>query len=204
MVADERTAIGETDYSAVLARLEGNADVYDLGLFGTDTGYFMRQFADAGLEGQVVGHEFVPEAAEIAGDAFQDYWFAYDYFGEANATSDWGKLFREEFQREYDYEPDFYAANFYEDTFIYWALINRVLAGGGEVSGASLQEALQSDPTFKIVYGGEGADTGTMTFNLETHAVTKPQGVFNFRDGKPNLLANINVEGLIDIVEEPS
>jgi branched-chain amino acid transport system substrate-binding protein len=205
MVADERTAIGATDYSAVLARIEGQCDVVDLGLFGTDTGYFMKQFVEAGLDGEIqaVGHEFVPDAADIAGDTFANYWFAYDYFGEANATSDWAKLFREEFAAEYGTDPDFYAANFYEDTFIYWTLMNRVLDGGGEISGTTLQDALIADPTFKILYGGEGPETGTMTFNLDTHAVTKPQGVFNFREGAPNLLANIDVNGLIDIVENP-
>ena len=39
-----------------------------------------------------------------------------------------------EFKKEYGEDPDFYAANFYENTFVMWEVIRRVLAKGGDIN----------------------------------------------------------------------
>ena len=53
--------------------------------------------------------------------------FAYDYFDANNPISPLAKLFVDEFKKEYGEDPDFYAANFYENTFVMWEVIRRVL-----------------------------------------------------------------------------
>ena len=47
------------------------------------------------------------------------YTFAYDYFDAGNPISPLAKLFVEEFKKEYGEDPDFYAANFYENAFVH-------------------------------------------------------------------------------------
>ena len=73
--------------------------------------------------------------------------FAYDYFDANNPTSPLAKLFVDEFKKEYGEDPDFYAANFYENTFVMWEVIRRVLKSGGDINdGDALDKALQDEP----------------------------------------------------------
>ena len=52
--------------------------------------------------------------------------------------------------------PEYYGANYYEQVFVVWDLVRRVLAEGGDpTSGEALQQALIQNPVFKSVYGGD-------------------------------------------------
>jgi hypothetical protein len=82
--------------------------------------------------------------------------------------------------------PDFYAANFYENTLVMWEIIRRVLAKGGDINdGAQLDQALQDNLTVVSVYGGDASTVGTYTLDPTTHSVSKREmGVFQYKSGK--------------------
>ena len=52
-------------------------------------------------------------------------------------------------------DPDFYAANYYELTYILKELVKRVVAKGGDpYDGSQLEKAIWDNPTFDSIYGG--------------------------------------------------
>jgi branched-chain amino acid transport system substrate-binding protein len=69
----EVTPIGAIDYSATISRLKtANPDAVFVFTIGVDTGYFMKQFVNAGLTMPVIGAEAVPDAAKVAGSAYDN------------------------------------------------------------------------------------------------------------------------------------
>jgi hypothetical protein len=101
------------------------------------------------------------------------------------------------YEKEFGLTPEINAANYYEDTFAVWDLIRRVLAKGGDVnSGEALQKALVDNPSFKSVYGGDGAETGVLELDTTTHTAKKrPLGVYKANGGKPQRVATFDLGG---------
>lgn len=195
----ELTAVGSQDYSQVLPKITGNEpDILLMGLYGQDPGSFINQAQTAGLESQIIGFEFTPDGVNASKGTYDQlgYTFAYDFFDAANPSNPLAELFVEEFEAEYGEAPDFYAANFYEDTLAMWDVIRRVCADGGDInSGEALDAALREDPAFASVYGGDEGSPGTFTFDLESHSVEqRPMGVFEYKDGEVTPLAYFNLE----------
>lgn len=197
----EPFAVGTTDYSTVIQRIKaGSPDLVYLYSYGLDPGYFMKQYVTSGVNKPVIGSEFTPDAAKVAGSAYDHYLFAYDYFDEAHPSSDWSKTFVTDWNAAYGtkpYLPDFYAANYYEDTFAVWELMRRVLQKGGDVhSGKDLQAALEANPTFHSIYGGSGTTVGALSLDLSTHAPSKrSMGLFDFNGGTIKPLALFDEAG---------
>ncbi len=192
LVANETVKIGETDFSTVIARVKDKApDLLYLSIYGLDPGYFMKQYVTSGLNAVVMGSEYTPDAAKTAGDSYNKYNFAYDFFDAANPPNPLSKLFVTQFKAEYNQDPDFYAANFYENTFVLWELVRRVLAKNGNVNdGGQLDQALQSNLTFKSLYGGDANTVGSTTLDAQTHSVSaRTMGIFGIKDGKPSAQA---------------
>ena len=102
-----------------------------------------------------------------------------------------------EFQREYGEDPDFYAANFYENVLVLWEVIRRVLAKDGDINdGAALDAGLQENLTVVSVYGGSDTEVGTYTLDPTTHSVIKrPMGVFQYKDETVTPLAYFDIGG---------
>jgi ABC-type branched-subunit amino acid transport system substrate-binding protein len=181
--------IGTQDFSAVFPKLKANEpDILLFGAYGQDPGAFVNQSRTAGLTSMVIGFEFTPDGLNASKGAYDDlgWTFAYDYFDAEQPTNPLAKLFVDEFERAYGDRPDFYAANYYEDTLNLWALIRRIIKGGGSTfDGPALDAALRSDLTLAGVYGG-GADTlGTYALDPATHSVIqRPMGVFEYKNGK--------------------
>jgi hypothetical protein len=123
--------------------------------------------------------------------------FAYDFFDSANPPNGWSKIFTNEFQKAYGEAPDFYAANYYEDVFDIWDLMRRVSAKGGDINnGAQLQDALQGNPTFKSVYGGDANTAGILALDPVEHTPSKrPMGLFNYNSGNIKALAHFDIAG---------
>jgi branched-chain amino acid transport system substrate-binding protein len=198
LASTELTTIGQTDYSATIARLKAsNPDAIFLFGTGVDPGYFMKQLVNAGLKMPVIGAEYISDAAKVAGPAFDNYMFATDWFNPEKPTNAWSKLFLQSYVKEFNLEPEINAANYYEDTFAFWDLIRRVIAKGGNVnSGEELQNALIADPKFQSVYGGNGTQLGTIELDTTTHTVTKrPLGVYMSNNGKPKQVASFGIGG---------
>jgi ABC-type branched-subunit amino acid transport system substrate-binding protein len=197
----ELVPVGGQDYSQVLPKIKDNEpDILLLGLYGQDPGSFANQASTAGLKSIRIGFEFTPDGLNASKGTYDSdgYTFAYDYFDAGNPISPFAKLFVSEFQKEYGELPDFYAANFYENAFVMWECIRRVLKDGKEVTGETLDAALQSNLTVVSVYGGDDKTVGTYTLDPKTHSVTKRgMGVFEYKDGKvtPKAFFDLNAEG---------
>jgi len=195
----ELVPIGNLDYSAVFPKIQANEpDVLLMGLYGQDPGAFINQAQTAGLDAQIIGFEFTPDGVDASRGAYEDgYTFAYDYFNPDTPTNPLAELFVEEFRAAYGEDPDFYAANFYENTLGMWEVIRRVLASGGDPnSGADLDTAFQESLTLPSVYGGDESGPGTYTLDPETHSVIqRPMGVFRYQDGEVTPLAFFDIGG---------
>ncbi len=198
----ELVPIGNQDFSAVFPKIKANEpDLIVLGCYGQDPGSFINQAATQGLKAKVIGFEFTPDGVNASKGTYDKdgYTFAYDYFDAGNPVSPLAKLFVSEFKKEYKEEPDFYAANFYENTLVMWEVIRRVLKSGGDINdGDALDKALQSNLTVVSVYGGDANTVGTYTLDPVTHTVTKRgMGVFEYKAGKvtPQVFFGLNAEG---------
>jgi len=185
----ELVPIGNLDYSAVFPKIKANEpDLLTLGLYGQDPGAFANQATTAGLKASMVGFEFTPDGVNASKGTYDSvgWTFAYDYFDSTNPVSPLAKHFVSTFQAKYGELPDFYAANFYENTLVMWEVIRRVLAKGGDINdGKQLDAALQENLTVVSVYGGDASTVGTYTLDPVTHSVKqRVMGVFTYKDGK--------------------
>ncbi len=199
LVADERTAIGETDYGAALEKVKiGNPDLVFMALYAEDVGYFAKQYATSGIGKPVFGFSHTDAAAKIAGAAYEGLYFAFDYFDANRPANPWARFFIDEFKAaEGGGLPDYYSANTYEDVFIFWECIRRVLkAGGNPKLGQQLNAALQARPVFPSLYGGSASAAGQIAFNPLTHSLTsRPMSVSQYRNGQVTPLAFFNIGG---------
>ena len=194
----ETAPIGATDYSTLLARVkQKGADLLQLGIWGLDPGYFMKQFVTSGISAKIIGSEFTPDAAKVAGSAYDQYMFSFDFYDANNPTNDWGKLFGQTYKAANGDIPGFYSANYYEDTFALWELVRRVIAKNGDVkSGDALNTALLDDPNFPSVYGGSGSTPGVTGIDPATHTVKKrPMGIFTVKNQQPTMVASFDIGG---------
>jgi branched-chain amino acid transport system substrate-binding protein len=192
--------IGTQDFSAVFPKLKANEpEILLLGAYGQDPGSFMNQSRTAGLTSTVIGFEFTPDGLNASKGAYDElgWTFAYDYFDADHPTSPLAKLFVNEFVSAYGDRPDFYAANYYEDTLNLWALIRRIIkSGGSRFDGPALDAVLQSDLTLTGVYGGTVESLGTYALDSSTHSVIqRPMGVFEYKNGTVTPKAFFDIGG---------
>lgn len=190
--------VGTTDWSSILQQLrEDDPDVIWAQIVGDDPGYFMKQYATSGLEATVFIFEYTEPAADIAAGAYDDVYFAFDNFDVEAAGNCWTETFIEGYRNKFGKDPDYYAANYYETTFAMWDLIRRVLAEGGDVqSGAALQAALESNPEFASLYGGDADTPGVMALDPETHTLTsRLLSISRLEDGALVTLATSDIGG---------
>jgi ABC-type branched-subunit amino acid transport system substrate-binding protein len=204
IVLKEIHDVGLTDFSQVIARVKSSTpDAIFTVSFGNDLGYMVKQFREAAVEVPIVGIEFTQDAQTIAGDLYDTYVFATDYYDTKNPNP-WNQEFVKAHQEKYGEDPEYYGSNYYEQVFVVWDLMRRVLAEGGDpLSGEALQQALIQNPVFKSVYGGDAENVGEMSFDTEAHTISKPMGVFAVKDGVPELLEPIPAE-LVPPAERPA
>ncbi|MDX6739651.1 ABC transporter substrate-binding protein [Actinocorallia sp. A-T 12471] len=191
---------GSTDFSAVLPKVaSANPDLLLLGLAGQAPGAFMAQAKAAGVKSQELGMEFTTTAVAASKGVFdaEGFAFAMDYFDAGKAENPLATFFVKEYEAAYGEKPGFYAANMYEDALALWELVRHVLAEGGDVNdGAQLLAALEKDHEFPSVYGGDAATPGVLALDPKTHSVsTRPQGVFEYKDGEISPLATFDMNG---------
>ncbi|MBL8127937.1 MAG: ABC transporter substrate-binding protein [Thermomicrobiales bacterium] len=204
VVAKEIHDVGLTDFSQVIARVKSsNPDAIFTVSFGNDLGYLVKQFREAAVEVPIVGIEFTQDAQTIAGPSYDTFVFATDYYDTKNENP-WNVEFVKAHNEKYQKDPEYYGANYYEQVFVVWDLVRRVLAEGGDPkSGEALQNALVQNPVFHSVYGGDAENVGEMSFDTESHTISKPMGVFAVKDGQPSLLQPIPPE-LVPPAQRPA
>jgi branched-chain amino acid transport system substrate-binding protein len=200
LVLYEPTQIGATDFNTTIQHIgDSDPDLVLAGVYGIEVANFMKQYISSGEEAPLYGFDITAQAREAAGSALNGYKYAFDYFEPSAPTNGWAKIFVQTYEEAYGSAPDFYAANFYEDMYILWSLVQRVHAKGGDpTSGAQLQKALEEKPEFPSVYGGSGEEAGTIAFDLSTHSVAKrPMGLFEYssESEESKLIASFNING---------
>lgn len=184
------------DFTAALTEMRQlQPDVLFAPLYGSDPASLMKRYATTGLKAKVFGADFAASTTKIAGSAMNGYMFAGDYF-DADPQNDWGRYFISTYYAKYKEVPDYFPANYYETTFIFWELVKRVIAKGGDPNdGTALQDALMEDAKFLSVYG-DGSPAGSIEFDTTTHTLSsRPMGVFEVTDNVPKALAYGNIGG---------
>ncbi|GAB2850499.1 branched-chain amino acid ABC transporter substrate-binding protein [Actinocorallia aurea] len=194
----ETVAATSQDYASMIAKVKKNEpDLLWVAFGGAAPGAFVAQAKAAGVAGELVGIEFTDEATKASKGVFDSdgFKFAMDYFDPANPANPLAKLFTDAYRKAYDAEPDFYAANAYEETLMVWDLIRRVTAAGGDPNDSvQLKAALEKDPKFASVYGGDASTVGSLEIDPKTHGVaSRPMGVFEYKAGEVNPLATYDI-----------
>jgi branched-chain amino acid transport system substrate-binding protein len=191
-----------TDFGTILPKIAAHQpDILLSGCYGQDPGFLLNQSLTSGIKSTMIGFEFTPDGVKASKGAYdsQGWTFAFDYFDPDHPVSPLAKLFTAEFVKAYGDKPDFYAADFYENTLVMWEMIRRVLKKGGNInSGTDLNNALQDNLTVVSVYGGDATTVGTYTLDATTHSVDKRgMGVFTYKGGKvtPKAFYGINADG---------
>jgi branched-chain amino acid transport system substrate-binding protein len=192
VVANEQHDVGATDFRSVVARVKAtNPDAVLTYSFGDDVGYLVKQLREANVEVPVMGIEFTQQAATVAGDAYDTYHFATDFYDPENPNP-WNQVFAEGYREAYGEDPEYYGANYYEQVFWVWELCRRVLEDGGDPTDtAALQQALIDNPRFPSLYGGSAEAVGEVEFDVEGHTISKPMAVFKVENGEPVQLQEI-------------
>lgn len=170
----EATPIGTTDFSTTITHLKAaSPDAVFTFLVGLDSGYFMKDFVAAGLSLPVIGAEYTADALKVSAGAYDHFMFSTDWYDPRKQVNPLSAFFATSYVKQYGQQPEYYAANYYEDTLAMWDLIRRVKAKGQDPNnGTNLQNALIANPAFKSVYGGDSATVGTLTLNITTHSVS--------------------------------
>ncbi len=192
VVANEQHDVGATDFGSIIARLKSSGpDAILTFSFGDDVGYLVKQLREANVTVLIMGIEFTDQAAKVAGAAYDTYNFATDFYDPANPNP-WNKIFVAGHQKMFGEAPEYYGANYYEQVFFVWELVRRVLKSGGDPQDTTaLEKALEQNPKFKSLYGGDGSTTGEVEFNPTDHTISKPMGVFKVTGGKPVKIQDI-------------
>lgn len=188
VVAAEQHDVGTTDFKALASKIKAaNPDVIMSFSFGDDLGYQVKALREAGITVPIMGDEFTSQAASVAGESYDTFNFATDFYNVDNPNP-WNQCYVEAYRAKYGQDPEYYGSNYYEQVFIMWELVKRVIAAGGDpTDAAQLQEALLTDPVFKSVYGGTAEEVGTAAFDTTDHSISKPMGVFSVQGGVPVL-----------------
>jgi branched-chain amino acid transport system substrate-binding protein len=201
VVASEQHDVGANDFSSIIARVKSaGPDAILTFSFGDDVGYLVKQLREANVTVPIMGIEFTEQAAKVAGKAYDSYNFATDFYDPTNPNP-WNKIFVAGHKKMFGVEPEYYGANYYEQVFFVWELVRRVLADGGDATDTTkLQAALEANPKFKSLYGGDAKTTGEVKFNTKDHTISKPMGVFKVVNGK-----SIKVQDIVKIAagEDP-
>lgn len=196
----ETASPSSQDFASMISKIKKNPpDLLWVAFSGASPGAFAAQAKSAGVKSELVGIEFTQEAVKASKGVLDSdgFTFAMDYFDASAPANPLARLFADAYEKAYGRPADFYAANAYEEMLMVWDLIRRVKAAGGDpADSAQLKAALEKEPTFASVYGGDAATVGALKIDLATHGVaSRPMGVFQYKDGKVRTLATYNIDG---------
>ena len=179
VLSEQMHETGATDFTSEASIMKAkNPDVIVCTSTGLDVGYVIKAVRKMGLKSYICGTEHSGDLEKVTGSASEGFLFASEFFN-VNSTDPWTKGFVTTFKKRYNVDPDFYAANYYELTYIIKELISRVVAkGGNPLDGAQLEKAIWDNPSFKSIYGGyiKFKKNGTCE---------KPVVLFEIKNGAP-------------------
>ncbi len=176
IVASEAVPQGSTNMDTQIAKLRAaNPDAIGLWLFTPDPGLAIKRIREFGMKQPVIGVEFTPNDAKIAGEHAEGFLYITDYFAPSDA---WSKQFAADYEKRNGKAPDFYAANYYEGVYMMAELLRRARAKGGDYMDAEVfKKVLYENPKFDSVYGGQ--------MTIQPNGVAQKRvGLFKVVDGK--------------------
>ncbi|HHC24465.1 MAG TPA: amino acid ABC transporter substrate-binding protein [Desulfobacterales bacterium] len=189
IVATEPHLPGLTDYTPYLTRImAGKPDaIYDIST-GQDQAFIIRQAREMGMDIPVTVPDWNTDWNAIAGKTSENVYIPGDYFNRESSDPS-ARRFVEDYEAKWKESPDLFAANYYDAVYnIFPELIKRVLKDGGNpLSGADLEKAIWTDPSFQTIYGGK------MRFNRDGSS-NKPMVIFKITDGKKTVHKQVAVE----------
>lgn len=188
VVASESVVPDAANIDTQIAKVKAsNPDFIASGVFRPTVGILIKRVREFGMTQPILGIEYTPDDAKVAGKYADGFEFTSDYF-QPTEDNPWGQAFYKSYKEKFNQTPDFYAANYYEGVYVIAELIKRAKAKGGDYwNGASLMAALKADPVFKSVYGG------TMRFAANGVAA-KRVGLFVVKDGKQQFVKYVASE----------
>ncbi|MGA0795088.1 MAG: ABC transporter substrate-binding protein [Quisquiliibacterium sp.] len=188
VAATEAVPQGATNMDTQIAKIRAsNPDAIGLWMFTPETGLAIKRIREFGMKQPLIGVEFTPNDAKIAGTHAEGYMFINDYFAPSD-DQPWSKAFAEGYEKRYGKKPDFYAANYYEGVYVIAELLKRGKQIGGDYMDAEvLKKALYSNPKFDSVYGGQ------MTYKPNGVA-QKRVGLFKVVNGKNEFQKFVEVQ----------
>lgn len=200
VVTTEVVTYGGTDFSSAVNKIvASDAQLVIEVQYGSDGGYFLKQLRGAGSDLPVIGTEFIPDVSEIAGSAADGFIFSLDYFDAENPENQWAQYLVDTAAEAYPATTvDFYFANYYQDMFKLWTVVQRVLAAGGDVENPDdLLAAFTSDLSFASVYGGTSEDlAGVEQIDADSHSLSQREmGVFQWDGTNVTRLATYGIGG---------
>lgn len=179
IVAAEAHPLGATDYKPYLSKImAANPDFLALWQWSKDWGIAVKQAREMGFAKPIMGIEFTPDAAKIAGATADGYEAITDFF-DPKSPDPWSKSFVANYKAKFGTEPEFYAANYYEGVYILAELIKKAKSRGGDYwNGKALREALVEIKSFPSVYGGQ------VEFNPDDGTCKKKTALFVVKGGE--------------------
>jgi len=196
----ETVPITSNDYAASIAKIKANEpDLLIMGMANQAPAVYSVQAKSAGVKATALGIEFTQTAvAASKGVWSQDgFLFSMDYFDATNPVNPLAKTFVDSYKTKYGTLPGFYAANAYEDVLAFWQLIRGAIAKGANPNNSdALLAALEANPTFPSVYGGDSKAPGVLGIDLKTHTVSqRPMGLYLYKGDTVTTLATFGVNG---------
>jgi branched-chain amino acid transport system substrate-binding protein len=156
VVATEAVPQGATNMDTQIAKVRAaNPDFIALWMFNPEVGLAVKRIREFGMKQPLIGIEYTPNDAKIAGNTGEGFLYINDYF-QPSEDHPWSKQFADGYKKKYGLDPDFYAANYYEGIYIIAELLKRARLKGGEyANGEVMKAALLENPKFDSVYGGQ-------------------------------------------------
>ena len=182
VVSEQMHETGATDFTSEASIIKAkNPDIIFCPSTGLDVGYVIKAVRKMGIKAVICGTEHSGDMEKVTGEASEGYLFASEFF-DVNSDDPWTKAFVTAFKQKYNEDADFYAANYYELTYILKDLVGRVVAKGGDpYDGSQLEKAIWDDPRFKSIYGGY------IKFKKDG-TCEKPVVLFEIQGGKPVII----------------
>jgi len=179
VVSEQMHETGATDFTSEASVIKSkNPDMILVPSTGLDVGYAIKAIRKMGIKAPICGTEHSGDMEKVTGTASEGYLFASEFFN-VNSDDPWTKGFVTTFKAKFNADPDFYAANYYELTYILKELVKRVVAKGGNPhDGSQLENAIWENATFDSIYGGH------IKFKKDG-TCEKPVVLFEIKNGSP-------------------
>ncbi len=184
ILCEEKYDLATTNFAAQIAKVRSEKpDALMVFSYGQQNGTLIKQARDYGFNGPIYGLDFLAENATVAGKAIEGFKFAVDEF-DVNSKEPVSAKFVAAYRARYKEDPDFYAANYYEATYILRDLMLALAKDGKPFTGSNLDAKLRQMRNFPSVYGGQISfqDNGT---------ARKPIAVFQIQNGQKVLLKKL-------------